>query len=249
MQMTASIFTDPMMRSQLEAYYENKKASLYEIWKARETEASKDVTMRDPDGTLKTMTFKPVSADKMLNAMVSFDKWLEFQAESFDARGPKSLEHAQQRVAQLEAESPESSSNVLATFSSKGTLLAYINADGSLVTSNGAEAYLGGITERADAMGLTGRARVAYMKAEVGQVLAERYSGLKVAIYDVETSPTKREFGKMWYPNHDVDAIYNDAMVSAREHLDSMMAWYQQWQSGMNEIRSFLLSMQEVPAV
>lgn len=84
MQITASTFTDPAMREGLQRYYEDKKADLYEAWKAREdTDLPREVRIRTGEGQFDTATLIPISAEKMIGALVDFDRWLEFQAESF----------------------------------------------------------------------------------------------------------------------------------------------------------------------
>ena len=84
MQITASTFTDPAMRDGLQQYYEHKKADLYEALKAREdADLPKEVRIRIGEGQFETATLIPISAEKMIGALVDFDRWLEFQAESF----------------------------------------------------------------------------------------------------------------------------------------------------------------------
>lgn len=257
MTISASVFTDPTMRVGLQQYYDTQKAAAVAAWKAREDQPAGDVKIPTGDGGYKTVSMIPISADQMEKAFVSFDKWLEFQADFADNEGigPARLARAQQRLDDLQAQSPDSSSNVRTTFSTNGKLLAYINADGSLVTSNiGAapgepsptpmETRLQAISQAADNMGLTGQRRIDYLNREVGNALGERYR-VNMTSYDAETSPTKREFGEMWYPNFDVDQVYNDALKDAQASYDEANAWYKQWQGHMNDIQSFLLSLQE----
>ncbi len=148
----------------------------------------------------------------------------------------------------LKANNPDSSSNVRATFSSDGTLYAYINADGSLVTSNGAD-DLQDIAQKANDMGLTGQKRIDYLTKEVKIALSQEYYNLDIKAYDEATSPTNREFAKAWYKNYNIDANYQSALAEAQAHFDSVSDVYRNWQSNMSEINNFLLSFQEVAEV
>lgn len=246
MQISASTFSDPAMRPHLQLYYENKKAVAVEAWKARENEPSGDVKIKTGDGQHHTVKMIPITAEQMEKAIVSFDKWLEFQAEFFNhpMHGPEGLQRAQERLALLEQNNPDSDSNVRATFAGKEQLFAYITSDGGLVTSNGAD-YLQKIAQKADEMGLRGQSRIDYLSREIRNVLAKQHTDLTVTIYNDVTSPTKREFADMWYVNFDVDKHYRDAMREAENHLMTINAWHQQWQKNMHEIQSFLLSLQE----
>ena len=248
MQITASTFSDPAMRADLQAYYENKKAVLFETLKVREgLERPQDVKITGADGQTRTLSAIPISAEKMVGAMVDFDRWLDWQADSFGNRGvgPWSLEQAQKMVRSLEANGPDSASNVRMTFASKGTMLAYVNADGTLAISNGASGLILPIVEKANDLGLSGQARLDYLGREIKGALARDYPDVKVTSYNEATSPSKREFARMWSPGHDVDRHYEDAMRDALAHLDGAKAWHQSWQNNMNDIRSFLLGLQE----
>lgn len=248
MQISASTFSDPAMRDRLQQYYDKRKAELHESLKARDNSKVPDtISYRGADGTTKTATYKPVSADKMMGALVSFDKWLEFQAESFEnpIMGPDGLARAQEQLDRLETNSPESSSEVRSTFANDGALLAYINADGTAVLSQAAHGKLQPVLDKADRLNLTGQQRIDYLNQQFGAVLSEAYPELETARYDASTAPSKREFAQMWYPSHDVDQHYDEAMAAAREHYDRMNGLHQQWQDRMNEIGSFLLGLQE----
>lgn len=184
----------------------------------------------------------------MVNALVSFDKWLDFQTRLGDDRvlGPEGLKHARDNIARLEANGPDSSSNVRTTFAGNGRLLGYVNADGTLaITGSEAGNLMLPIAEEADRLNLSGLARVNYLNTEIKAALARAYPDLEVTSYGANNAPTKREFAAMWYPDHDVDAHFDEAMAAARQHLDSILKWQQQRQSQMAEIGSFLLSLQE----
>lgn len=243
MQLTASVFSDPAMRPALQQYYEDKKAAAVEAWKARE-EMPNEVKINMPDGEVKTATMIHISAEQMEKAFVSFDKWLELMAETFDTSSTN-MQAAQERVAKLEENNPNNSSNVRATFSDDGALLAYINEDGTLVTSNGAEDVLGDIEKRADTLGLHGQFRIDYLVQEAQKALEKFYPDLSLQTYDSENSPSLREFANLWYFNYDADAIYNDALAEAKAHLDDVSAWHTRWQNNMYEMQSYLLKTQQ----
>lgn len=248
MQMTVSVFTDPANRPGLEQYYEAMKADLYERLKEREQRSLPDeVNFDRGDGVTETATLIPISAEKMIAAMVGFDKWLEFQASSFDNKvmGPEGLAQAQEGLRSLKENGPDSPSNVRASFASDGVLLAYINADGTAVTTNAAAGRLQPILDKANELGLIGRERIDYLTGEFGRALSEDHSSLAVARYDAANTPSKRELALMWAPGSDVDGQYEAALTAAQDHLDSITAWHRQWQSNMDRIGTFLLGLQE----
>lgn len=247
MQITASTFSDPAMRAGLQAYYENKKAVLFETLKAREAQKPQEVTIKGADGQSQTLSVIPISAEKMVGAMVDFDRWLDWQADSFDngGFGPTSLARAQEMIRSLEANGPDSPSNVRMTFASEGKILSYVNADGTLAITNDASGLILPIVEKANDLGLAGQARLDYLGREIKGALAQAYPDVKVTSYNEATSPSKRDFARMWSTGHDVDRHYDDAMRDALAHLDGAKAWHQSWQNNMNDIRSFLLGLQE----
>ncbi|MBR0556565.1 hypothetical protein J5J10_12830 [Ciceribacter sp. L1K23] len=243
MQLTASMLTDPAMRSQLEAFYENKKNETLDALRQRESEfpdgfAGATITM--PDGETRTLGPNLFTAEMAEKSFVSFDQWISFMAERFDDTST-SLAQAQKRVADVEAMNPDNSSAVRATFSKEGTLYAYINEDGTLVTSNGTEPYLEGLEEEARRNGLSGEALVDHLAARVKAILEERFPELGVERFDAETAPTIREFAQSWYHGYDADEIYQDALADATAHLDSVKAWHEQWQANLYEIQGFLM--------
>lgn len=246
MQINASAFTDPALRPRLEQYYENKKAAAVEAWKARQ-DLPEEVKLNLPDGSVSTAKAIPVSAEQMEKAFVSFDKWLELQQDIYgrDNLTQKRLDTAQKRLERLEKEHPDTSSNVRTTFSSDGVLLAYVNEDSGLVTSNAASGFLQPIAIKANDLNLSGQARVDYLNREIMAALSERYQDFDMASYTDQTMLTKREFAEKWYQDFDTDRHYNDAVKEARASVEEARAWHRQWQANMNEIQNFLLGFQE----
>src|SRR5690606_28807888 len=120
-----------------------------------------------------------------------------------------------------------------------------VNADGTLAISNGASGLILPIVDKANDLGLSGQARLDYLGREIKGALARDYPDVKVTSYNEATSPSKREFARMWSPGHDVDRHYDDAMRDALAHLDGAKTWHQNRQNNMNDIRSFLLGLQE----
>lgn len=243
MDVTAATFTDPAMRPQLEAYYDNKKAELLEALKARGP-MPEEVKFTTSDGETHIAKALNISPEKMVNSLVSFDKWLEFQASS-ERLPQQSLDIAQKRLDNLTENGPDTSSHVRTTFSDKGVMLAYINDDGTFVTSNAAAPRLQALAKKADDMGLSGQSRLDYLNRAFKDALAEDHKGLQVANYTSATAPTKREFAQAWYPNYDADRQYQDTLADAKASLDDAKAWHQQWQNNMNDIRNFLLGLQQ----
>ena len=260
MQLSAAIFSDPTQRAGLEKYYEKQKASTIEALKAREADPEFQTTFNDevkmPNRTTKTLNGTRMTAEMAEKSFVSFDKWAEIMADTYESQANR-FEKAQQRLDMLQAESPDSSSNVRTTFSANGQLLAYINADGSLVTFNigpshddkaantALELKLQAISSQADTMGLSGQRRIDYLNREVKNALSQEMGNVSMTSYDSATSPTKREFGKMWQANFNVDQVYSDALADAQTSYKEAKAWHDQWQSNMTAMNRFLLSLQE----
>lgn len=104
MQITASTFTDPLLRPQLETYYENKKNELYESLKARDLSAlPSEVKFTDAEGVEHTGQRIHISAEKMRDALVPFDKWLEFQSENYTTQ-TSMMTHAEDHIKRLQRE-------------------------------------------------------------------------------------------------------------------------------------------------
>lgn len=247
MHISASTFTDPTMRPKLQAFYENKKAAAIEQIRARENEPLHEGKIKMPDGSEQTLTPIRFTAEMAEKMFASFDQWADFQAKSFDngGFGPKRLEMAQKQLDSLQENHPDTKSNVRTTFSNDGALLAYINADGSVVTHGGSQKLIDPILDKANALGLSGQSRVNYLQTEIEKAMAGKYPKLDVTHYSDKDMPTKREFADMWYPDHDVDQHYNSALREARAAMESARAWHDQWQKNMNEMRDFLLTLQE----
>lgn len=260
MQLNSSIFTDPSQRVGLEKYYENKKTVLINSLKAREADPSFQATFSSevttPDGTTLSGKGWRITAEMAERAMVSFDKWLEIMADTSESREIQ-FDMAQQRMDMLQAESPDSSSHVRTTFAVGGQLLAYINEDGSLVTSNigprhgetvthtALELTVQAIVRQADAMRLSGESRIDYLNREVGNALSNERGDVTMTSYDSGASPTKREFGKAWHTTFDVDQVYADALADARASYDGGKVWHDQWQENLREMQTYLLGLQE----
>lgn len=261
MQFSTAIFMDSNARPALEQFYEKKKTDVLDTLKAREADpsfkSSFEAQIKMPDGTTKTLTGYVFTSEMAEKSFVSFDEWLEITAQTYES-GNRMMEMAQKRLDALQTESPDTSSGVRSTFSSDGQLLAYINADGSLVTSNigpkhdekvlntPIELRLQSIVQQADAMGLTGQNRINYLNREIKSALSKEFGTVDVTSYSESTSPSKREFSRMWHHNFDVDQVYNDALADAQASYASAKSWHDQWQSDMNEMRSYILSLQEV---
>ncbi|WP_142781082.1 hypothetical protein [Agrobacterium sp. T29] len=260
MQLKSSIFTNPAQRAGLEKYYDAQKSELLASLKAREADPSFQATFTSeltmPDG--KTLSGKGwrITSEMAEKAMVSFDKWLEIMADTYESQETL-FDMAQQRMTMLEAENPDTSSHVRTAFSAGGELLAYINEDGSLVTSNigprhgetmthtALELKLQAILQQADAMRLSGENRIDYLNREVRNALSYERGDVAMTSYDSGASPTKREFGKAWHTTFDVDQVYADALADARASYDSTKVLHDQWQENLRKMQSFLLGLQE----
>ncbi|MEX2312101.1 MAG: hypothetical protein WD624_06530, partial [Rhodospirillales bacterium] len=228
--------------------------------KAREADPNFQSTIegkiRMPDGTSQTMTGNLMTSDMAEKSFVSFDKWLELQEQVYTS-SEKRLEMAQKNMDRLEQDNPDTSSNVRSTFSSGGTLLAYINADGTVAMSNlgpkhgesmthtAMERKIYDIVANADKQNLAGKNRVDYLEREIGKALSQRFKDLNTESYNDASAPSKRAFGNRWYTNFDIDQHYNDAMSEAKASYAEARAWHDQWQNNMNEMNRFLLSLQE----
>lgn len=246
MQITAATFADPAMRQYLQTYYENQKAEAVASWKARDP-IPDNAEFRLPDGSVLIGKAVEISAEQMEKAIVPFDQWLDFQIDRFTnpGLGPKRLEMAQQQLDFVQANGPDSSSNVRTTFSSKGVLLAALYADGTTMTSNGSAQILTPILDRANDLELTGQKRTDYLTREIQVALSKRHRDLNVTSYPDNTIPTKREFGQLWHPNFDIDDHHASAIAEAQASYEDAYAWYQQSQTNLDQMRDFLLKMQE----
>lgn len=245
MEINASTFSDPAMRDQLQQYYEHKKAEIIAAIDARDPLPS-EVKVRTRDGKTHTAQAINLTGEQVANALVSFDKWLDFQADALtNGRFSKSaVANAREQMDAVERNSPESSSFVRASFAENGVLLAYVNDDGTLVTSNGVGNSLKSVTQRADDLGLTGEQRVQYLTREIEAALSD-HDDLVTASYGQAASSSKRAFAKTWYPEFDIDQHYADTVTQAQASVQEANAWQRQQEINLNEIRNFLLSLQE----
>ena len=220
---SAATFSDLAMRQQLQAYYESKKTVLDEFIKEQEN--------------------GPLSEIKV----ISFDEWLEFSAQSFSDSddGALSIKAAQQNIENIQQNSPDGSSHVKMTFSDHGTLLAYIDSDGGLVTHESGGLDSRELTQQADVLGLSDENRIDYLGREIEALLSSRYPDVKVTTYADNNIPSKREFSRIWYPNHDVDADYKNAMIDAIDMLEKAQKSNLQSEKNMFEIQEFMLKIQQ----
>lgn len=244
MQIAVSMFSDPTQRAGLQQYYENLKSETIASLKTRENEEPQEVKFTTPDGEISTGTTIPISAEKMEASFVPFDKWLEITQQIYESQ-QKMYDMAQKSLDMLETQNPDSPSGVQSTFSHDGVLLAYINKDGSIATSNGAEKYVQSVIDKANDLGLTGQSRADYLHREVQAALSEHFKDMDVAAYNEQTSPTKREFADMFYTNFDIDQHYKDALAEAKASFESAKQWHGQVQTNYKKMQDFLLSFQE----
>lgn len=242
MTFSTSSLTDPTLRSQLQSVYENKKAAAVEAWEER-PEQPTQATMTLADGSTETLTAITISADQISKAFVDFDTWLETMVQTGESTA-NSVADATDRLAEVEAMNPANSAGIAATFSQDGVLYAYIREDGTLVTSNGSEELLAGLSEDAEASGLSGEMLADYLTGKVTERLAAAYPYLEVETFDSETSPTIGEFANRWSDGFDADGVYADALADAQARLDEARDRADRWQANLYEIQGFLMQAQ-----
>lgn len=244
-----SMYSNPDMRSHLKAYYDSKYDAVREGLAARkEAEANGEfpTTIQTQDG--KTLT--AISAEKMEQAIPSFDKWLEMQQNivspfDFAERAESSLERAQQHLDHMQSSlHPDQPSNVRTVFSNGSQILGYINEDGGLVTHEGGGA-LRRTARQAEQQNLTGEEKIAYIQEHGSAELSTLYADFEMTEYDAETTPTRREFSEQWYPHHDVGQAYASQLEAAQNELVQQQALYEQHMKNLNEMRAFLLQVME----
>ncbi|MBJ3785424.1 hypothetical protein [Devosia sediminis] len=244
MQLSSAVFSNPAMRPQLEQFYEHQKEKALESLRARGDQTPSEVDIALPNGETRTATPIPFTVDKMEKAFVSFDDWMRLQ-ERLHASSERHLGAAKQGLDRLAEHHPDSSAQVRASFSSGEQLLAYINADGTLVTHSGAD-FLQSIAQKANDLGLGGEKRVEYLTREIEKALTERNrEAPDVTTYADGSSPTKREFAEMWYAHFDVDQHYRDALKQAQASYDAALEWHQKRQDQLNAMQAFFMSLQE----
>jgi hypothetical protein len=217
---SAATFSDSKMRPVLQAYYESKQTELNEFINGHKVDC------------------------------ISFSKWLEFSSQSFsdDDSGTLSIKAAQQNVDNVKQNSPDGSSNVKMTFSNNGNLFAYIDSNGGLVTHT-----IGGLdspelTQKADALGLSGQKRIDYLADKIKASLSSRHLDFKVSTYSDKNIPTNREFLNMWYPNRDIDVDYKNTMNAAMEMLHKAQESHNRFEQNIFEIQEFMLKSQKSTA-
>jgi hypothetical protein len=242
MALSTSSLTDPAIRSQLQAIYDSKKAAAVEAWKER-PEQPAQATMTLADGSVETLTAIEISAEQIQKAFVDLDTWLETMLQT-NEHGQTTVTNAWDRLAEVEAMNPANSAQIASTFSQDGVLLAYIREDGTLVTSNGSEELLAGLSEDAEASGLSGDLLADYLTAQVTERLAEAYPDLDVETFNSETSPTIGEFAARWSPDFDAEAVYEAALDDAKTSFDEARDWADKWQANLYEIQGILMQAQ-----
>lgn len=236
------------MRPHLKEYYEDAYEPLRErIAGMKEAEANGQApkTITTKDGEVVT----ELSAAQYESAIPSFDKWLDMQQNFsvFDLAEQSNsvVNRVQDAYERVEQDlSPDQPSNVKTVFSDGNKILAYINQDGSLVTHEGGSA-LQKIAKQADKLNLTGAAKTAYLQKHGAAELSHRYANLQVITYDHENIPTRREFSETWYPHHDVDAAYENALKEFKDSLEQRQAWQTQQEQNLNNFRNALLKIIE----
>jgi hypothetical protein len=242
MTFSTSSLTDPSLRSQLQSAYDSKKSAAVEAWDER-PEQPAQATMTLADGSTETLTAITISADQISKAFVDFDTWLETMVQTGESTA-NSVADATDRLAEVEAMNPANSAGIAASFSQDGVLYAYIRDDGTLVTSNGSEDLLAGLSEEAEASGLSGEALADDLTTKVTERLAVAYPDLEVETYDSETSPTIGDFSSRWSNDFDADSVYADALADAQASLDEARGWADRWQANLYEIQGFLMQTQ-----
>lgn len=157
----------------------------------------------------------------------------------------KMLEFAQNSLATLETRlGADQPSNVRTIFSDGNRILGYINNDGTAVSHNGA-GVLQDISQEAPRKGLTGEAKIAYLKEHGAAELSRQYQDLKVTEYTKDNTPKRREFAETWYANHNIEDDYSKALEDAKDFLAQQQAFNQQQQKNLSEMRAFLIQRME----
>lgn len=241
-------FSDPSMRSYLEEFYESKYAPIREhIASMKEAEANGQGarTITAADGTIA----HEISAAQYEAAIPSFDKWLELQQtfSAFDMaeQSAKMQEFAKNSLSTLETRlGVDQPSNVRVVFSDGNRILGYINNDGTVVSHNGAD-VLQDISQEANLKGLTGKAKIAYLKENGAAELSRQYPDIEITEYTEGNTPTRRAFAETWYPDHNVGDEYSNALEDARNFLAQQQATYQQQLKNLAEMRAFLIQRME----
>ena len=241
---SASVYSDPAMRSHLEKYYQQKYQPVYdriEAMEAAEAAGAEPQTLRIAGSDEVAVE---ISAAQYRAAIPSFDKWLEIQTSWTESQArmfdESTIENAQQRLTFLEANDPDTSSGVQTVFADGDNILGYINQDGSVVTHSDGAA-LQRAADEAEALGLTGQDRIDYIRTRGEEALSARFGDLEVTDYTDADMPTKRAFAEQWYPEHDVDAAYRGSVESARAHVEWVRQQVDLIARNRNEMMNFLI--------
>lgn len=246
MQITGATFTDPAFRPQLQQYYESKKAAAIESLRSRDAGASpKEISYTDADGKTHTAVAAPVSAEKMIGALASFEQWLDISAKMYGEGGWASRLNKMPTEEQMIGPHPDSRSDVRTAFSHNGELLAYITKDGGVANIRGGDRYTDKAIQSANEKGLLGQARVDYLAREIQAAFLKKYPNLQTDNYKGSTAPTYREFAESWYDNYNIDEDYRSRVASAKEQAESFRVQQKQMQDHLREIETYLLSFQE----
>jgi hypothetical protein len=240
------IFSNAEMRGPLEKYYASEYAPLHDRIAAMKESASNQATQpvyRTQDG----QTGVEFSAAQYEAIIPSFDQWLEIQQNSslFDtlnADSPQNVESALNAMAK--AWSPDGPSDVLAVFSQGNHVLGYVNQEGGVTTHTGG-GILQKIAEKADDLNLVGQAKIAYIKQYGGQELSRIYKNLNVTEYNEGNMPTRRDFMQKWYPDVDVDQMYQTALQEVRLNLEEKFRNHQQKIQTLSKMHHFLIQSME----
>lgn len=242
------IFTDPAMRPRLKALYDKQYEAVHARIDAMEARGGEPraLTMRASDGRM--IEGRTMSAAQYRAAIPDFDSWLDLQARvspmALSEMTGGMVERAEDRVAHLMANGPDAPSGVQSVFSSGDRVLGYVREDGTLVTHDGG-GPLRRVAREADERGLTGGARADFILERGARDLARYHGGLSVTTYDAATMPSRREFAETWYPGHDIDTPHAEALLTAKQDLESARARHRAQQERVAEMRDFLLGRME----
>lgn len=244
-----SMYSDPSMRSYLQDYYEDQYTPFRERingMKEAEANGQSPNTIKTKDGKIAI----ELSAAQYESSIPSFEKWLDMQQNvlsPFDMieQSASHLRNAKESIQRMEnALNPDQPSDIRALFTSGEKILGYITKEGGVVVHQDGLG-LQQVVEQADALNLTGEARIAYIKKYGEEKLSRQHSDLKITHYTDENVPTRREFAAQWYPNHDVDASYKSAIEEAKAFFEQQEKWHTRQMENLNTMRATLLKIME----
>ena len=248
MPINRDMYSNPKMRPHLKDYYESRYAPIRE-----RIEDMKDAAANgESPGTVSLgdgRTATELSAAQYEAMIPSFETWLELQDRFsvFDMADLSAsfVEHARDVFDAAEkAFGPDEPSGIRTVFADGERILGYTDEDGGVVTHDGGSA-LQAIAERADALGLTGEEKIAYIRRQGEDELSPLYPNLSVIDHDDGATPTRREFAQTWYAERNVDGAYDQAFREAEADLAKAEAWRQQQVRNLNGMRAFLLQAME----